>query len=178
MKILITITTLLFTSLASAGILIEPQLGYAFSHKLKQTVTITLGNASGTVNADSSGTALEVGGRFGYQAFGLMLGGSYMKGFSDKGSNLGAFVGYSAPILLRAWAGYNFDSKVNYGSDAATGKSIEFGVGYTALPLLSLNFVYRKYDMDKLTHLGVTYNTSGVTPTELMIAISAPFNLF
>jgi len=177
MKTLLAFTLLVFSSFSNASILIEPQLAYAFSHKLDQTITITNGAATGTTRVNSSGTALEIGGRFGLEFFGLMAGASYHKGLSDKGSNLGAFIGYEAPILLRAWAAYHFDAEVNYDNTSTSGTSIELGVGYTALPLLSLNFIYRKYDMDELTSAGVTYGASDVTPTELSIGISLPLNI-
>lgn len=190
MKRLIVLFSLLISSFASAGILIEPQLGYILSNKVNGTANLVNGATTATLDADSKATGVEYGARLGYSMLGFMGGLNFGKvsgkitdntdGSKDdyKGTNLGAFVGYSAPILVRAWFAYNFSSKADIGADSVKGKSTEFGIGYTGLPFLSINFIYRMYDMDEITASGTTYSASGYKPKEMELAISAPFNLF
>lgn len=188
MKILVTLTTLLFTTIASAGILIEPQLGYVLSNKFQGTATLS-GPANGTLTSDYKATGPEFGARLGYQVLGFMAGLNYghisgkaknASGTKDdiKGNNLGVFAGFNAPILVRGWIAYNFSSKADIGTVTTKGKSTEFGLGFTGLPFLSMNIIYRMYDFDKVTTGGTTYTASGFKPKEFELAISAPFNLF
>jgi hypothetical protein len=184
MKALIAITTILFTSIASAGLLIEPQVGYVLSNKFTGTNALT-GTASG--NGDYKTNGPEYGARLGFQFVGLMTGLNYShvsgtaknsSGTSGdyKANNVGLFVGFNAPILVRGWIAYNFSSKADIGSGTAKGKSTEFGVGFTGLPFLSVNAIYRMYDFDDVTAGGKTY--TGFKPNEVELAVSAPFNLF
>jgi hypothetical protein len=177
MKYILGLVLMLASTLSSAGILIEPQLGYVFSHSLKTTASLSANGATSSLSVNASGTALEYGGRLGYSFLGLSTGLNYSNGANSKGSNLGVFVGYSAPILIRAWAAYNFDAKVNYNSTIKTeGSSIEAGLGFTGFPFLSLNLIFRTYDLTTFKYSSTTYTTS-LSPTELEFAISLPFNL-
>lgn len=192
MKIMMIAILLSFSSFSFAGILIEPQLGYVFSSKSTSgTVNLTAANnVTGTLDADYKAKGTEYGGRLGYQIFGLMGGLSYGKTnfkMSDvtsgsdkmKMTNMGAFIGYHAPAFVRLWGAYNFSSKGNLSDIAIKGKSTEFGLGFTSIPFLSLNFIYRQYDIDKITTQGIEFTTaSSFKAKEMEFAVSAPFNLF
>ncbi len=188
MKIFITLATLLFTTLASAGILIEPQFGYILSNKYSGTIGLS-GPSSITLPADYKSTGPEYGARLGYQVLGLMGGLNYghstgksknSDGTTDdlKATNIGAFVGYSAPILVRAWLAYNFSSKTTIDTSSIKGNSTELGLGFTGIPFLSVNFIYRMYKYTEITDLGSTWTATNFNPKEIELAISAPFNLF
>lgn len=189
MKFLMTLFIFISSPFVSAGILLEPQVGYVFSSKFQGTMSYS-GPATGTTALDEKTTGIEYGGRLGYSSFGFMGGLNYGKisgtskdgtdGSKDdvKGSNLGVFVGYNAPVLFRAWLAYNFSSKVDVASSSFEGKSTEVGVGFKALPMISLNFIYRMYDYDKLKSSGMEFTTSNFKPKEMELSVSAPFNLF
>lgn len=190
MKVLVTLTTLLFTTIASAGILIEPQVGYVISNKFSGTANITTsGGTAGTLALDYKATGVEYGGRVGYQVLGFMAGVNYghMSGTSKnadgskddiKGTNLGAFIGFKAPILVRGWVAYNFSSKADLGDSELDGKSTEIGLGFTGLPFLSVNAIYRMYDYTEIKSSGSTFAASGLKPKEIALAVSLPLNLF
>ncbi|MGZ3787533.1 MAG: hypothetical protein ACXVLQ_03375 [Bacteriovorax sp.] len=188
MKIFVSLTTLLFATIASAGVLVEPQLGYVLSNKFNGTVSLS-GPLTATSTSDYKATGVEYGARLGYQVMGFMGGLNYghMSGTSKnangtkddiKGNNLGVFAGFNAPILVRGWIAYNFSSKADVGSDKFKGHSTEIGLGFTGLPFLSVNAIYRMYNYTELTTRGQTYTASGLEPKEIELAISAPFNLF
>ena len=166
MKLLTTLISLIFMTTASAGILVEPQVGYILSSKYTGTIGLS-GPATGTIAANLDSKGPEFGARLGYQAMGLMGGlnfgkanGSSNKVGSSSGTlkttNLGAFVGFNAPILLRAWFAYNFSAKTTVLSDEFKGNSKELGLGFTGVPFLSFNLIYRMYDYNKITISGVT----------------------
>ena len=198
MKRLIVLFSLLISSFASAGILIEPQLGYIISSKFSGTTTVNSGNFS----ANDSYSGMTYGGRLGYQMLGVMGGINYhhMSGtgtdktvtpnveYDTSRDDLGVFIGYNAPILVRAWFAYNFSAKLNVDQtttqtnkgDYLKGTSTEFGIGYAGLPFLSINFIYRMYDFTKYhdSTVPATYSASNNKPKDIELAISAPFNLF
>lgn len=135
-------------SQASAGIMIEPYLGYE-TGKVK---------SAGTPDDDYTGTIF--GARLGYSMVGLMFGVDYMTGSGTvestggdtdiKPADLGVFVGYEFPVMFRAYFSYFFDSKASI--DGATvdfeGGATRFGVGFTGLPFVSINLemITRTYD--------------------------------
>ena len=174
MKKLFLMTAITLSLSTQASILLEPQLGYVVNHNADSQITVTRNGVTSNANVSASGTAAELGLSAGVQYFGFMAGGSVTQGASDKGLLTGVFIGFNAPILLRAWATYNFKSEINYGSTETDGSSVELGVGFTALPLLSLNLIYRKYDMDELSISGIPYTTTGLKPSEIILAVSAP----
>lgn len=171
-------------SKAKASLLIEPHIGY-----------ILAGNADYN-GADVSYNGPEYGARLGGQWLGFMAGLDYahstftakltstlVNGEIDKKrDNIGVFAGYNLPILLRGWVTYYFSSKTSNTQTNSLGTSGQFtkgsgtelGLGFTGLPFLSINLVYRMSTQDE--------NQSGaLTPEmetkEIMIGVSAPFTL-
>ena len=157
-----------FSATAKADILIEPYLGYEFgktsdpkgkfsgsalgariAYKLPAFVWLGLDatmGTSGEIDWDASGS-----------------------GTTDaKRETLSAVVGVDLPILLRAWAAYGFHNKLkpDVGSDIE-GKNIKLGIGFTALPFVSLNLEYIKDEYDKPT--GTDLKTEN-----LMLSVSLP----
>jgi hypothetical protein len=178
---------------ANSSLLIEPHIGY----NLSSSTTIN------TIVSKYSG--VQYGARLGAQYFGVMGGFAYNHSTyklkttipslaitdeptDSKKDDLGIFVGYSAPILLRAWIGYYFSSKQTATStstlyttgDYLSGKTTEFGVGFTGLPFLSLNLVYRMVTLDKSYDVatGVTSDQDPkFSPKEIVLGVSFPFTL-
>lgn len=187
----------LFTSsYASAGLLLEPHLGYTMA-----------GSKSGSFSAlaiGSKSSGVAYGARAGYQFLGVMGGLNYQHASltidttipsvnsstvtTSYGRNsLGLFVGFNAPILLRAWLGYNFSEKETASEtnshfdngDYFKGTSTELGLGFTGFPFLSLNLVYKMYNYSKAFTSSNGQTASGsMKPTEIQLQVSAPFNLF
>ncbi len=191
--LLVSIFTL---SLSHAGILIEPQLGYIVSGGGEFTVS--------GANYDDSYSGLTYGARLGYQALGLMAGVSYFATSYETESkcsncsptsaktdydqtSIGAFAGYNFPIMLRAWVGYHFSvkeeatkaSSYSNKGDYWKGSATEIGIGFTPLPLVSLNLIYKMFDYDKFKNgvSGVESSPSGYEPKEIQLAVSVPFNI-
>lgn len=182
-QLFILVLAFLIIKPASAGLLIEPVVGYNF----------------GKVESDSSEkfTGSSVGGRIGYQNLGFQLGLDYLKSSLKLDDNdykenvsldeFAGFVGYEFPILLRVYAGYIFSAngtsklKADLGSGAQEynlkmkdGTGTKLGVGFTVLPFLDINFEYRNGKFDKTTLGG--FETEDKTKYQsFMIGVSLPF---
>jgi hypothetical protein len=169
----------LLANTASASLLIEPHLGYNL-------------HASGDASShEYSYNGAEVGARVGFQQLGLMGGLDFTHSAmnlddkfagatrnSDYSRNeVGLFVGYNFPILVRAWGAYYFKSKAKADSgDYLKGNTFELGAGFTALPFLSLNVMYRMVSWDERSYSGVVTNPSLKT-NEIVLGVSLPLNL-
>ena len=154
----------LFSVTANAGLVIEPLVGYGLSG--------TFTDKNVTPNTEKEFSGVEFGGRLGYSFLGAMAGVHYSMGtktFDSSGtgsevdydiSNLGVFVGYQAPILIKAWATYYLDHKaeatINNSAYETSGSAIAFGAGYTGLPFVSLNVEYRMVTYDEEVSGGTT----------------------
>lgn len=192
-----------------AGILIEPHLGYALKGSTSSiNETDSIDNSAWSYSNKYSGP--EYGAKLGYQLLGLMAGVSYnhatytlkdtvtctavcsssTPSYSVKRDDLGVFLGYNAPILVRVWVGYDFSVKEKVTSavtnwvsvgDWDKGVATELGIGYTAIPFLSLNFTYRMITYTK--QFDSASNTESTRATklktnEMVLSISAPINVF
>jgi hypothetical protein len=164
---------------ANAGLLLEPYLGYV-SGQYKQTSSY---NFTGT----------ELGARVGYTMMGFAVGADYTSGsFTDDSStknkmtvgDLGVFVAYKFPILLRAYATYVPSAKVKFDVSGADltfqkGNSMKLGVGFTGLPFVVINLEYITATYEEADIGGVTGTLSPkATSTAYALTVSAPFDLF
>lgn len=154
----------LFVGSARAGLLLEPYAGYAMS------------TSEGTVKATSTKVETEInglaiGGRLGYQLpMGVWFAGDYLylletthkykspSGLSDDkayASTLFLDVGVDLPVVpLRFWAGYGFMNNIHSKNDAGAsadfdGSAIKAGVGFKAIPMLSINLEYIMHNYSK-----------------------------
>jgi hypothetical protein len=175
---LILVTLALLSSAAQADLLLEPYVGY---HLGKYTA---FNNDTDNVNGPT------FGGRIGYSNFtGLMLGVDLMSGVwknddSPAGdvtpTQAGLFVGFEFPILLRAYAAYSLfvnELKTASGSSttkASDGSTIKLGLGFTALPLLSINLEYLASTYKKQD--GATQSTT-MTSSMYGVTLSVPLEL-
>ncbi len=162
----------MFTSTQSkASLLIEPLIGYNLASKLGD---------------ENGGSGRAFGGRLGYQNLGLQLGVDYLNStveiddIKDFGVNdYAAFVGYKFPILLRVYAGYIFSStgEGTVGttkSKAEDGTGQKFGVSFTGLPFVNINFEYRTITYDKIAGSAPTGN--GGDFQSYLLSLSLPLN--
>lgn len=167
-----------FTSASHASFLIEPHIGYNIS-----------GSGQDGLDADYSGP--QFGARLGYQYLGLMVGADYTKGSGEyeatiagqkfkndfDTNDIGVFVGYELPILLRVWGTYYFNSEMELsGGSEYSGDTKELGVGFTALPFLSLNVMYRMVNHDEVKGGGLTRSVD-MSYNEIVLGVSLPLNL-
>jgi hypothetical protein len=183
--------SIFISSQASAGLLIEPHLGYNLHSSTKL----------GTETIDSNG--FQYGSKLGYQSFGFMGGLDYThssftattkpnSGTSDKDERkrdeFGLFVGFKFPVLVKAWFGYNFIAKESQsvlGPTSGTkageyykGHSTEIGIGFTPLPLVSINLSYKMLSYDKQNNtVATTALNPKFEPKEIILGISFPINL-
>lgn len=160
-----------FTGVAKADLMVEPYLGYEF------------GKTKDAAKGDLTGT--QMGLRLGYKSPLMLwaaLDGTFgvsgefkpdVGGNSDaKRTTLSAVVGVDLPILLRAWVGYGISNEMKLDSGTAKGHNYKLGVGFTALPFVSLNFEYLNEKYDDLP---------GGTPGELkndsyVVSVSLPLS--
>lgn len=183
-QLFILILAFLIIKPASAGLLIEPVVGY------------NLGN----FEVDSPGVDKEkfagpsIGGRLGYQNYGFQLGLDYLgtslsvddNDYSDfKSNEFAGFVGFEFPILLRVYAGYIFSSNTEGKFDNGTSKETleleggtgtKLGVGFTLLPFLDINVEYRKVTYDEYKYGGTKFNDK-TSYDAIMLGLSLPFVL-
>jgi hypothetical protein len=178
---LFAIAFFVFSMSANASFLIEPHLGYNISGS---------GTTSNVVYDYSNP---EFGVRFGGQYLGLMAGLDYTlssytwkqtPGGNDEfnRSELGVFVGYNLPILLRFWGTYYFINTAkdtNNGGRTSVGakyegSTTELGVGFTPLPFLSLNLMYRNINIDTKPS---NITSADISNSEFVLGVSLPLTL-
>jgi len=187
----------LVLSNVNAGVLVEPYLGYSLAGS---------GDSKfGATTYDHSYSSPTIGARLGYGMLGFMGGIDYsMQSFdlkSEFGSTeykdgvsknqLGLFVGYDFPILLRVWGTYFLSSSVDGGDPTAANRFIDdreefsggggyaLGVGFSGLPFVSINLEYRTLEYDKYELNGVTasnYNEK-LNLNEVLLSVSLPLDL-
>jgi hypothetical protein len=164
-----------FVMLASthskASLLIEPLIGY---------------NLASKISDENGGGGRAFGGRLGYQNLGLQLGVDYLNSTMEIDdvkdfavNDYAAFVGYKFPILLRIYAGYIFSS-AGEGTVASVKRKYEegsgqkFGMSFTGIPFVNINFEYRTLTYDKVGGSAPTGN--GGDFQSYLVSLSLPLN--
>ncbi len=176
---------LLMTQTASASLLVEPHIAYNLSASGDGTPTV--------LKYDYSYNGVQYGARLGYQQLGFMTGLDYTRssfdlkeetgGVSIKNSvdrnEWGIFVGYDFPILVRAWGTYYFSNKTEKpNGDIFSGNTKELGVGFTGLPFLSINVMYRMVTFEEYKSGSTTTNyKKDININEFVLGVSLPLNL-
>ena len=177
MKYLLVLFSLALAAPASAGVFVEPYVGYATGH-FEHTVTVN-GTTFQRIDTDFSG--MGFGARAGFRISALVFGGEYQGGsmnFSGAGGgfkpkDLGAFAGLFLPGGLRLWGTYFFKSK----SDSIEGSGMKGGIGYLFMKHLSLNVEYITYTFKTISlpqFAGIAIGYSGKA-SALMFSLSMPF---
>jgi len=176
------------------GILAEPYIGFNISGKSNQQ---TYTNSSGNYTYSNKYNGPQMGARLGYDVLGLMGGISFNHAFytlkeensgastetDSKRNDIGIFIGYNLPLILRAWLGYSFSVKetLSASEDYKSGSAVELGVGYTALPFLSINLEIKSFtyttNHSATAGTDTTYSPN-VKTSELVLSVGAPLNFF
>ena len=183
-QLFLLILAFLMIKPASAGLLIEPLVGFNANSKIE--VDKTSGSKA------SGGMGVGYGGRLGYQNYGFQLGIDYLKSSIDMDdkdfdknidmSEWAGFVGFKFPILVKVYAGYIFsatgETKNGVGAkqEFNDGTGMKLGVGTTLLPFLDVNFEYRAGTFSELKTAGVKEDVD-TDYSAYMLSISLPFNL-
>lgn len=177
--LIVFVSFVLSTNQAKAALFFEPFAGMAFNSS---------GELSGT-EVDISGSSLGL--RLGFENMGLSLGLDGRKNTwkldpsSGVNSNytytqLGFFVGYELPAMIRFWGNYVFNLEGVDDDDADTkfteGSGMVFGVGFKTIPFISLNFEISNLSTKKLKSAvsEIDYDTDYTAYT---LGVSFPFTL-
>ena len=171
----------LMVNTASADLLIEPHIAYNVSGSGDGYV--------GNITHDYKYNGAQLGARLGFQTLGFMTGLDYTRSSYDMEdtsasttitrphdkNELGLFIGYNFPILLRAWGTYYFtNTSKNDNDEKYSGNTKELGVGFTALPFLSINLMYRMIKFDEIN--SKSFN-GDIDINEIAIGVSLPLTL-
>jgi hypothetical protein len=147
---IIAIAMLVSAPFAHADLLLEPYIGYV------------KGSYEAGPGTEEDWGGIAFGGRVGYQTLGFMIGADYLTGKMEDDADpssdltpgdLGVFVGYNFPILLRVYGVYSPMAKLKSddgtSSDTYEGTSMRLGVGTTFLPFVSVNLEYWTAEYDE-----------------------------
>lgn len=171
-KHIVLFCTLFLSLSAFAGGYIEPYVGYE-TGKIKVNA----------ISYEEDLKGMTFGGKLGYSSLGLALGLDYMKGNLEvqdnpvadfKTTDIGAFVQYTFPVLVKASASYFFSSKgEDDNSTTFKGSGYKIGAGFTGLPFVTIN----------LDMINIHYNEVDGTSTDpdadrktYMLSVGLPFN--
>ncbi len=204
MKILVfAMLLVLAIPVAQAGLHLEPYVGYLSG---KSKVTILGTEVKDTYKTAMIGARVGLG-MMGVSAgvdYSMSPGTFELKQDTpatsagpdkEKYKNLGIFVAFKFPVLFRVWGTYFLNSEMKVDTvgagtgssvdDKLKGKGFAVGAGFTGLPIVAINLEYRRITFDELDDgaTGVTTSlpTAAVSEfktNEVMLSISAPFNLF
>lgn len=163
--------TMFITNFASAGLLIDPYFGSGAT---------TLEYEIGNLDDDDKDSATVFGSRLG-ASFALFSVGVDYQVFSgdDKLTTTSAFVGVDLPILLRFWGEYVFSSTLDSedfddaGIDLTLKDGYSLGVGFTGLPLVSLNLELQTINFD----MEVASTEGDLTIAATVFTVSFPIDL-
>lgn len=171
LRLLMAMMALFITVQSQAGLLIDPYIGIG---QVKNTSDLA------AVDGDSA-SITGIGSRLGYSFLLFSAGIDYemVKTESDGDdvsiTNMSAFVGVDFPILVRAWAEYfvssKFDSDSNVDFSFKDGYGV--GVGFTGLPLVSINLEldFLNYDIDAVG-TDIPFSTAST-----LLSVSFPIDL-
>lgn len=186
----------LFSSQAFSMGLFEPSFGLSLKSKSELT-------QDGGGGFETKGNPMFFGTRLGFQMMGLMGGLSLKQHMKTKyefevGNNtfkedyskrdLGIFLGYNLPVMLRLWGGYYFSSTWTSKADDLEaddnekykGSAIAFGLGYTGFPLISINLELVRSSFDKVESKDGTEfdypDSIDHKSTDILLSVSLPLH--
>lgn len=153
---------------------------------------------NGQYNGETSGNSgvvsgTEVGARLGFTEMGFSFGfdgrrlslsykpdASGAKDTDHTFTQYGVFVGYELPIMLRFWGTYVLANNGTDNDDAdnkvLTGSGTIFGVGYKALPFISVNLEY--YSLSNTERETSSGKTDYTTDSKgFVLGVSVPLSI-
>jgi len=172
-KLLVALSILLSTN-AFAGVLLEPYIGYNIGGT----------DQSGQVDSDlkGEGYGLRLGWKlpFVFVALDYSMSNitSEKSGQADEDGdlkNFGVVVGASLP-MVRVWAGYNFSAVEDLDTTGKyTGNGMKAGIGFK-IPVLPIS-INAEYIISKYDELSDVALTNDVDSKMLFLSLSAPLSL-
>ncbi|MCB0385795.1 MAG: hypothetical protein KDD43_10415 [Bdellovibrionales bacterium] len=166
----------LSTQYATADFLIEPFAGY-------ETGNIKDNNSSG--EADYKGMAYGL--RLGVKMLGLGVGAEYAGGALETDQtpaakysfkNMGAFISYDFPVMVRAYMTYFFaaDTDIDVTPTATLkGSGYRVGLGFTSFPFMTINVEYLVRNWDEAEQ-GGTKTSLDYTSKTTMLSLAFPLS--
>lgn len=185
---------LTISTTAQAGLMLEPYLGY-------QTTAVDAKFKTLDLDAGGANQGVGFGLRAGYSLIMAWFALDYMMVPNGKfkpanelvmseadysRSDLWLTAGIDLPVLLRFWGGYGLMNTATFkdssGDSKLTGGShMKFGLGFTGLPLVSLNLEYLMHEHKKIDAGGTETSTSDIYKTfkesGMLLSVSVPFDL-
>jgi hypothetical protein len=163
---------------ASAGLLLDPYVGISSSASKIEI------DGFSSLTDDETSTATVAGARVGYSFILLSAGLDYQMMSGDDAnedsstiSSTSFFVGVDLPILLRFWGKYIFSSEFSGDTadkfDFAYKDGYAVGIGFTALPFVSINLEVQALNYD--LEYGSIDGTYSVGSTILSLSIPLDF---
>lgn len=139
-------------------------------------------------------TGNQIGGRIGFKNLGFSLGldarrssfeleadNSSGGGNDYTGNQVGFFVGYEFPILLRVWANYIFTGQATDDDDddfeISEANGFNLGAGFKILPLISLNIEYFNLNYDKVENGSSSTSNLDIESSGLILGVSIPLSI-
>ena len=181
---------LLFISFnISAGLVVEPYAGFIFG-KFESTIS----NEDYKYNT----TGITFGSRVGYSVLYFVAGMDLSFGSMDATvssgpigttseeydtSSFGLYAGVNFPILMRGWVTYYLNSSYeNRAKEELNGSGFGIGLGFTPLPLLSLNIETKFIKVNEIDSNSGTIklpnsNRAEDSINEILLSVSLPFEL-
>ncbi len=170
MKLVTVIFAFMASTSAFAGGYIEPYVGYE-TGKVEST------------GSDEDVKGMTFGGKLGYSQLGLALGVDYMKGdlkiesspsVDFDTTDMGAFIQYTFPILLKVSGTYFLSSEAEIGTGGELkGKGYKIGAGFTGFPFITLNLDMINVNYDEIEGSNVNPDIDRKT---YMLSVGLPFN--
>lgn len=154
---------------AHAQFMIEPFAGYAMGKY-----------DSGSNKIDAAGAIY--GARLGARSAGFMFGAEYGGGslkvdstpsVTVKPTDLGVFVGFEFPVLLRIYATYIISAKADLEGSDLEGNGSRIGIGFTGLPLVSINIEMYNHTYDEINGVSLSSDLK-VNTTALTLSLPLP----
>lgn len=173
-----------FSTMARAGILIEPYFGYDTGDSKTTTV---VGNIEGKDTISGPSFGLRLGYKFMIPWIALdysLSEQSYDNGGKKdwKKTSLGAVIGADIPFGLRIFGGYGFDEKFKGdGGTETSGTYTKVGLGMGLVPMVAVNLEYIMHKIEKIKNGSVEVDADTIYSKQeynsIFLSISAPFNL-
>lgn len=185
-KIVILVCLVLTISSANAGIFFEPFAGTMVSGEAEDKGSTCTSDCTYDVTGSTFGL------RAGYNYFGFFIGADYrLATYSledadidiKQEGNAGILVGYQLPIWLKVWYVHGISSSLEAETSGGQGitylrdSSQIFGIGFTGLPFISINFEMINEHIDEYDNSDFGKADADFLITSTVLSVSFPINI-
>lgn len=184
MKFLILVLLIAFSSVSMASTMIEPFIGTTISGDFENN------DCSSNCEDDVSGTFYGV--RAAYKNLGFFGGvdvrlGTYKLDDADfeidEEGRIALLIGYELPVMFKFWLTYALSNNLTAESSTdgseleySTSSDITLGVGYSPIPMLSLNLEYTMLNLDENEDSDGSTNDLDADINTILLSASVPFS--